>query len=333
MKGIQLVKTGDANKAFEVRELNRPEPKIGEVLIKVNSFGLNYADVMARNGLYKDAPPIPCTLGYEAVGIVEQIGQKVESFREGDRVLAFTRFGAYAEYCIADQRAIVKIGNKLTDAEATAVATQFCTAYFASYYMANIQGGEKILVHAAAGGVGLAVVQLAKLRGCKIYATAGSDDKIKFLEELGVDKAINYRKFDFQHQIQEKVDVIFDPIGGSSFKKGKKLLSHGGRIICYGGAERSGGGLLSTLKFVWNFGFFTPIALLMKSQGIIGVNMLRIADNKPELLQQLMREVIDLVNAGEIKPYIGNVYKHNDIAKAHQYLESRESIGKIVVEW
>jgi NADPH:quinone reductase-like Zn-dependent oxidoreductase len=333
MKAITLVKNGAAASAFEIRDKKTPLPGKGEVVVKVDAFGLNYADVMARNGLYKDAPPLPSVLGYEAVGTIHQVGEGVTSFYTGQKVLAFTRFGAYAEYCIADERALVELPETISNGEAVALATQYCTAYFSAYNMGNIQEGEKILVHAAAGGVGTAVIQLAKLRGCEIYGTAGSEEKIDYLKKLGVDHPINYRSSDFSEVIRDEIDVIFDPIGGSSFKRGKKMLAQGGRILCYGGAERSGGGLVSTLKFVWNFGFFTPIALLMKSQGIIGINMLRIADNKPLVLQKTMQNVVQLYKDGKIKPHIGASFKSEEIGKAHAFLESRKSIGKIVVEW
>lgn len=333
MKAITLVKNGSASNAFEIREKEVPVPNAGEIVVKVDAFGLNYADVMARNGLYKDAPSLPSVLGYEAVGTVHKIGVGVEGIKEGQRILAFTLFGAYAEYCIADQRAVVVLPDSIPNGEAAALATQYCTAYFAAINMANIQKGEKILVHAAAGGVGTAVIQLAKLKGCEIYGTAGSDEKLNYLKELGVHYPINYRKVDFAEVINDKIDVIFDPVGGSSFKRGKKLLAHGGRILCYGGAERSGGGFIKTLKFVWDFGFFTPIALLIKSQGIIGVNMLRIAVNKPFVLQQVMQDVVKLAHEGKLKPHVGGVYKAMQIADAHEFFESRKSVGKIIVEW
>lgn len=333
MKAITLIKNGPAKSAFETREVDIPHPKENEVLIKVDAFGLNYADVMARNGLYKGAPPIPCVLGYEAVGHVEKVGNKVNDLVPGDRVVSFTRFGAYAEYVIADKRAVVKISNDISNGEAVALPTQYCTAYFAAYEMINLHKGDKILVHAAAGGVGTAIIQLAKLKGCEIYGTAGSDEKLNYLKELGVDHPINYRKQDFEKVIKEKIDVIFDPVGGSSFKKDKTILDFGGRIVCYGGSERSKGGLISTLKFVWDFGFITPIALLMQSKSIIGVNMLTIGDNKPQAIQRAMENIMTLYSEKKIKPHIGGTFNASQIAEAHDFLESRKSMGKIVVEW
>lgn len=333
MKAVVLVKNGKGNEAFEIQEMPKPSISTGEVLVKVNCFGLNYADVMARNGLYKDAPPMPSVLGYEVVGTIESLGAGITDFKVGDRVLGFTLFGAYAEYAKVDERTLAKLPESISDEVGTCLATQYCTAYVAAHNMGNIQEGEKVLVHAAAGGVGTAVVQLAKLKGCKVYGTAGSVAKMDYLQSIGVDVPINYRTHDFSEVINEKVDVIFDPIGGSSFSKDKKLINYGGRIICYGAAERSGGGLLKTLKFVWDFGFLHPIGLLMKSFGVIGLNMLRVAETNPLIIKRSMEKVIELTVQGELKPHVGATYKAQDIGEAHDFLESRKSIGKVVVKW
>ncbi len=336
MKVIQLVKNGSASSAFEVKDIEKPSPKSEEVLIKVAAFGLNYADVMARNGLYADAPPLPSVLGYEAVGTINKLGANVQGFEIGQKVVAFTRFGAYAEYCIADHRAIAILPETISNGEAVALATQYCTAYFSALEMVNLHEGDNILIHAAAGGVGTALIQLAKEKSCNIYGTAGSQHKLDYLKQQGVDFPINYRKEDFAEHIQKlnvSMDVIFDPVGGSSFKRDKTILAHGGRIICFGGSERSSGSIIQTLKFVLGFGFMSPIGLLMKSQGVIGVNMLRIADHKPKVLQRIIKSVIALFNQGKIKPHVGGSFKADKIAEAHDFLENRKSMGKIVVEW
>ena len=336
MKAIQLVKNGNASSAFEVKEIETPSPKSGQVLIKVEAFGLNYADVMARNGLYADAPPLPSVLGYEAVGTINKLGANVQGFEIGQKVVAFTRFGAYAEYCIADQRAIAILPETISNGAAVALATQYCTAYFSALEMVNLHEGDNVLIHAAAGGVGTALIQLAKEKSCNIYGTAGSQYKLDYLKQQGVDFPINYRKEDFAEHIQKlnvRMDVIFDPVGGSSFKRDKTILAHGGRIICFGGSGRSSGGIIQTLKFVLGFGFMSPIGLLMKSQGVIGVNMLRVADHKPRVLQRIIKGVIELFNQGKIKPHVGGSFKADEIAEAHNFLENRKSIGKIVVEW
>lgn len=340
MRQITLIAEGDPNKAFEIREVATPTPKGTEVLIKVSHFGLNYADVMARNGLYNDRPPLPCVLGYEVVGHVEAIGSEVKSVKEGDFVLGFTKFRGYASHCLTDQLGVVKLSNGTNAAEATALATQYCTAWYAAKHMVNLLEGDRVLIHAAAGGVGTALVQIAKNAGCEVFGTAGSDKKLAYLQELGVDHPINYRKEDFSEHVHSilgnnRLDVAFDPIGGKNFKQSFKLVGSGGRIISFGASSlgNDGGGLISKLKLVFGFGFYHPIGLLMKSKALIGVNMLRIAENKPQLMNRMIQEVYDAYHAGQLKPHVGGTYPVSQLAEAHSFLENRSSIGKVAVYW
>jgi len=339
MKAIQLIKYGAASEAFRITETEKPGIESNEILIKVSSFGLNFADVMARRGLYQEAPPLPAVLGYEAVGVIEETGSNVKEWSVGQRVVAFTRFGGYAEYVKADQQALAAIPDNMDSGVATALSTQYCTAYYAAYDMANIHEGEVVMIHAAAGGVGIALTQLAHLRGCKVVGLAGSDEKIRFLKESGVELALNYRSVDFSvevpAQLGRKVDVIFDPVGGKSFKKDKKILDYGGRIVAYGASDQLNRrkGFISTMKLLFGFGFLHPVGLIVNSKGILGVNMLKIADHKPEILLNTLKSVVDLAEKGKIKPLVGKEYKAEEIAAAHDYFESRRSIGKIVLYW
>lgn len=340
MRSITLVKYGNSEASFALKEVGQPVPNADEVLIKVEAFGLNFADVLARKGLYKDAPPLPCILGYEVVGTIEQIGIESNDLKNGDRVVAFTRFGGYAEYCLANSKAVVKVPEQMENGVAVALATQYCTAYYCAHIAVTLFEGDHILVHSAAGGVGTALVQLAKKKGCIVYGTVSSNAKFKYLENLGVDHVINYQSSDFVQEIKQirgsqRLDVIFDAVGGTNYRKSKEVLSYGGRLVSYGIAERTGNraGLLSDLKMVWRFGFLHPIMLLMKSQGMIGVNMLRIADHNPAVLQRCLREVVQMYIEGKIAPSVGGIFKFDEIYKGHQLLEGRKSVGKIVVEW
>ena len=340
MRSITLVKYGNTEASFALKEIDKPTPNTDEILIRVEAFGLNFADVLARKGLYKDAPPLPCILGYEVVGTIEQMGTQSNDLKEGDRVVAFTRFGGYAEYCLANSKAVVKIPEQMENGVAVALATQYCTAYYCAHIAVTLLEGDHVLVHSAAGGVGTALVQMAKNKGCVIYGTVGSNDKFKYLENLGVDHVINYQSADFAQEVKQirgnqKLDVIFDAVGGINYRKSKRVLSYGGRLVSYGIAERTDkkGGLLSDLTMAWRFGFLHPILLLMKSQGMIGVNMLRIADHKPTVLQRCLKEVVQMSVEGKIAPTVGGVFKSDEIHQAHQLLEGRGSVGKIVVEW
>lgn len=337
MRQFVLEKFGDPDRAFRLRESAIPSPGVGQAVIECEGFGLNFADVMARRGLYQDAPPRPCVIGYEAVG---RLKQPLGNFAKGQRVLVFTRFGGYSSHIVADERTVRAIPEEIPLGEALALAVQYCTAYHAAYECVNVFEGDHVLVHAAAGGVGTALVQLLKRKGCVVYGTAGSDKKLGYLRALGVDHPINYNSQDFVAVVKEKcgirgLDVVFDPLGGSTFKKSFGLLGKGGRIIGFGAAEQLGGGfqIIDTLKLAFGFGLFSPIQLLMNSRAMVGVNMLHIADDRPHVLGRCMDACIDLWKQGEIKPHVGAEFSSNQLAEAHQFLESRQSMGKIAVRW
>ena len=166
MKAAVLVKNGAASTAFEMQEVPKPIAKPGEVLIKVAAFGLNFADVMARKGLYKEAPPLPCILGYDVAGIIDAVGEGVLTLKIGDRVTAMTRFGGYAEYAVTNARAVAIIPDYLPLTTATALATQYCTAVYAAAELVNLYPGDKVLVQSGAGGVGSALIQYAQYKQC-----------------------------------------------------------------------------------------------------------------------------------------------------------------------
>jgi synaptic vesicle membrane protein VAT-1 len=338
MKAAVLVKQGAASKAFEIRELPKPQPKNDEVLIKVAAFGLNFADVMARNGMYKEAPPLPCVLGYDVAGTVESVGADVTNVKARDRVTALTRFGGYAEYVVTKSSAAAIIPAGLDDAAATALATQYITAYYAAAEAVNLFAGDKVLIQSGAGGVGTALIQFAKHKGCEIFSTAGSDEKLQYLKSLGVHHAINYNREDFETKIKslttgKGVDVIFDAVGGASVKKGFRSLAAGGRIVCYGAADFTDKNIFGKIKTALGFGFYHPVMLMMPSKSMIGINMLSIGDQKPAVIQRCLEAVIRLYSEGVFIPTIGKVFSVNEIAAAHEYLEKRKSMGKVVMKW
>lgn len=334
MKAIVLHQYGNADQAFSSKEVNEPILNDNQVKIKVEAFGLNYADIMARRNLYKDAPPLPAILGYEAVGIVIEQGKNVAENFIGKRVVAFTRFGSYAEVVVTESNAIVAINSNDDPGKMLALATQYCTAYFASHIATTIQPDDLILQHAAAGGVGLAMLEFAQLRGAKLIGLTSKDNKVEFLKSRGCYDAINYTQTDYAEYIQKKysrIDSSFNSVAGKTFKKDLKLLNYGGRMVCYGAAERLKGasGFFGNLALVWRMGLIIPVKLLMQSQSLIGVNMLRIADHKPNQLQHCMLEVMALYRQGKINPEASHKFHVDEIAKAHALLESGNSIGKV----
>ena len=340
MKSIAIKKFGSAGNAFVISEHAQPVPKENEVLVDVTCFGLNYADVLARKGIYPDCPPLPAVIGYEVVGRIASVGANVDPKRVGERVVAFTRFGGYATHAVADARVAVPISDAISNEAATALATQYCTAYYAAEEMVKLHQGDVVLIQAAAGGVGTALVQLCKRRGCMVIGTAGSDEKCKYVLKLGADYAINYRTHDFAKECKRilgdrKPDIIFDSLGSTAYRKAYKMLGAGGRLVGFGVAELSGttNKLMRIAKGMFGFGFYHPALFLSKSVSLISVYMLPVADRRPDILQRCLETVVALAERGDVKPYVDKVFPANQIAEAHDYLEQRKSMGKVVVTW
>lgn len=338
-EAFYLVKKGIPSVAFERRQHEFHPPVGREVIIEVEAFGLNYADVMARKGLYREAPPFPCVIGYEVVGKISQVGPDANPALLGQRVLAFCRFGGYARHVRTFDDAFVPVENQPAE-DLLALCTQAVTAYYMSEYLAPLHAGDKVLIHAAAGGVGTMLIQLAKRKGAKVIAKIGSDDKAELVRSLGADCVVNYRASDYEAQVnaflgKDRLDVSFNPVAGSTFKKDMRLLGAGGRIILFGGSELSNGkwGMFSALNFVRKMGFIIPVGLMMGSKNILGVNMLKIADNKREVLDTCLRAVVELYKEGALKPQIGGKYTAQQLNEAHSALESGKSTGKLAVFW
>ena len=340
MKAIYLIKNGDSKKAFEIRETDIPNPGKGEIVVKVEASGLNYADVMARRGLYKAAPAIPSILGYDVAGTIHAIGLDIKGLKIGQRVAAMSRFGGYAEYALTQAGAVISLPDSIDFALATALATQAATAVYCADFAIRLYRGDRILVHAAAGGVGTILVQLAKAKGCIVYGSA-SGLKHSYLKEIGVDFPVDSHAENPLEEVaknlnREKLDVIFDNIGGLSFQKGFKMLGPGGRMVAYGAAAQNRGkksSQLNSIRVGMGFGFYSPIGMIVKSQSVTGVNMLSIADHKPMILKEVMDEVGRLTKEGIIRPVLGKAFPADRIAEAHDFLESRKSTGKIALLW
>lgn len=258
----------------------------------------------------------------------------------GQRVAAFTRFGGYATRVVAPEAGVVPIPEDMEPGVALALTVQYCTAYHVAEHVTTMFEGDHVLVQAAAGGVGTALVQLAKRRGCIVYGTAGSAEKLKYLRELGVDHPINYREENFYEKIKamrgkQGIDKVFDSLGGKAFKQGYKLLGPGGTIVGFGNASRSNSmrNVFGDLKTLFGFGFYSAAFVLVDSKAVVGVNMLRIADHKPAVLKQCLEAVVALAAAGEVKPTIGAEFSHDKLGDAHEYVATRKSIGKVFVKW
>lgn len=338
-EAIVLTKIGSAASAFERKIIQLPALGVDEVCIESEAFGLNYADVMARHGLYKEAPQLPCVLGYELVGKVMAVGENVSKDWIGKRVLAFSRFGGYARKVQTKENAIVAIHDIPTEI-AMSLSTQGVTAYYMSDVVSPIRKNQHVLIHAAAGGVGSLLIQLAKRKGAVVYAKIGSEDKRELVKTLGADVALNYRSTNYEEELSNslgsaKLSASFNPVAGDTIKKDMKLLGPNGRLFLFGGSQMIGGkfGLFSKLNFLYKMGFVLPIGLMMQSKSIIGVNMLKIADEFPDIISDCMKEMLDLYRNKEITTHVGGIFSVDQMSEAHELLESGKSMGKITVRW
>ena len=337
MNAWVLVRHGPTERAFALREIPDPVAGRGQVLIRSEGFGLNYADVMARKGLYREAPPPPCIIGYEAVGRVEYCGDGVPAHLLGRRVVAITRFGGYAEMAVTDHRAVVPIDDSVPLGTACALATQGATAWYLAMIARPVRKGEHAVVHSAAGGVGNLLVQLLMHQGGEVIAMANGADKVRALHELGIRHVIDRARGDYAEQVRTilkngRSQVVFNAVGGSTFKKDLALLGATGCLVLYGGAAR-GSGTIGALRFVLRMGVVIPILLMMRHQSLIGVNMLRLGDVRPDLLEECLHGIAKAHADGWLRPMALSEFPSEQLPDAHTLLESGRSMGKVVVRW
>jgi len=313
----------------------------------VEYFGLNFADVSARKGNYQDAPPFPFIPGYEVSGEVVKVGGSVTDFQIGDKVGAFTKFGGYAQYAAAPALGCFKVPEGMSMAEAAGIPVAFATAYHCIFNTGPVRKGDKILIHAAAGGVGLAAVQIAKYVGYEVYGAASSPAKLKDLTDTwGVDHVINYKENDFVEEIckleglkgdsKRCLDIVLDSVGGSQFKQDLELLRPGGRMVAYGAAGlNSSGGFFSKIGMVGSvLSMLTvnAIDLLLSSISFCGVNMKRVGDQRPDILKECIDGVLKMFQEGSLRIHIHKVYDWKQLHEAHNDIESRGTMGKLVIQ-
>lgn len=335
MKAVPIRSAGPPE-SLSVTDLPRPEPGPGEIRIRVHRAGVNFADVLARQGLYPDAPEMPFIPGYEVSGFVDAVGPGVPDMREGDRAAAFTRFGGYAEWAVAKAAFAVPLPDGLAFAAGAAVPVNGATAYHCLFHTGILLPGDRVLVHAAAGGVGLAAVQMAKGAGAVVFGTAGSPEKVRVLREMGVDHPIDYTANDFVAEVREAtggegVDVILDSVGGDMLERDLRILRPGGRLVFLGLAAASGKSRPLVFRELLRAPHLQPIKLLEGSRGFVGVNILRILDHRPALGACLLRKVFDAVAAGTLKPVIAAELPLEKAGEAHALLQGRRTVGKVLL--
>jgi NADPH:quinone reductase-like Zn-dependent oxidoreductase len=336
MRQIVTTTTGDID-VLKVQQKPDPTPRDDQVVIRVRAAGLNFADILARQGLYPDSPPKPCVMGYEVAGVVEAVGKDVDSSLVGKPVAAMTRFGGQSDMVAVKAMQIFDKPEKLTFEQAAAIPVNYLTAYALLVVMGSLHAGESVLIHNAGGGVGLAAIDIAKKIGAVTYGTA-SPGKHKFLAERGLDHAIDYRKQDWLPVLKQLtdgrgVDLVIDPIGGAHWKKSYAALRATGRLGMFGISTVSANGIsgkLNMLKAAIQTPRFHPFALLNKNRGVFGLNLGHMW-HEPEKVAVWMRELLRGIDEGWVNPYVDRAFPFDEAGAAHRYLEERKNIGKVVL--
>jgi NADPH:quinone reductase-like Zn-dependent oxidoreductase len=303
----------------------------------VRASGVNFADLMARLGLYRDAPPLPCVVGYEVAGDVDAVGAGVPASRVGERVVSFTRFGGYSDVVCVRADGAMRIPDRLSYSEAAAIPVNWVTAWHMIVYLGNLKPGQKMLVQAAAGGVGTAAIQIAKSIGAEIYGTA-SPGKHERLKQMGLDHAIDYRSEDFEKIVLEKtsgkgVDLALDAVGGESFKKSFRCLRPSGKLMMFGASSVAPDGsssIFTALGSVMKMPIFWSLPFLQSNKGIFGINLGRMW-SEVDLMREELQAVIDGAAGGKWKPIVDLEVPFAEAAKAHQRLGDRGNFGKVVL--
>jgi NADPH:quinone reductase-like Zn-dependent oxidoreductase len=330
MRAVVITKHGGPG-VLQVQEQPDPELGPGEVRIQVAAAGINFADVMARMGLYADAPKTPCVVGYEVAGTVLELGEGVEGLSPGQRVFAGTQFGGYASQVVAAAGDVVALADELSFEQGAAIPVNYGTAWAGLLGYGSLQPGERVLVHSAGGGVGIAATQIAKHTGAEVYGTA-SPGKHARITELGVDHALDYTRPGWERGLP-KFDVILDAVGGKSFRLSYSLLRPGGRLVAFGASSVVSGerrNLVTALRAVVRMPRFNMIKQMSESKAVIGLNMLTLWKDHGTLEPWIapMRELLD---DGTVKPVVAGAFSFEEAGAAQSMITERRNVGKVVL--
>lgn len=335
MRQVFITKAG-APEVLQVRESPDPEAGAKQVRIRVKAAGINFADLAARTGMYPDAPKIPCVVGYEVSGVIDQVGAGVTGLAVGDRVMGMPHFGGYTDTLVVPDVQAYKIPDAMSFEEAAALPVVYLTAHHMMLFTGHLRPGSKVLIHSVAGGVGLAALQLARAEKCIIFGTA-SKSKHDFLRAEGcqhpIDSAGDYVAAVRELAGPSGVDLVLDPVGGRSWKDGYKLLGPAGRLVCFGVSSMQAGKTSTWGKvFGMLFGmpWFNPIKLMNDNKTVSGCNMGHLFEHV-ELLRPQLEALVKLYEAGVIKPHVDKTFPFADAPAAHHYLHDRKAKGKVLL--
>lgn len=304
-------------------DISVPEPAEGEVRIKNRAAALNFYDILLIQGKYQVRPPRPFTPGSEIAGVIDAVGSGVSNFKVGDRVQAMASNGGFAEYSLAPAAKTFRIPDAMSFEEAAAMIVIYQTSYFALTARTTIKPGDWLLVHAAAGGVGVSAMQIGRALGARIIATAGSEDKLQFCLSQGAEHAVNYRDASWVNQIKQftdghGADVIYDPVGGEIFELSTKCIAPEGRLLVIGFA----GGTIPSIA---------ANRILLKNISVVGAYWGGYLEHHPNYMAETQAELFKMYEAGQIKPVVSQTFNLEDAVNALQALATRKTYGKVVL--
>lgn len=334
MRAVVITKHGGPG-VLQVQERADPPLGPGQLRIEVAAAGINFADVMARLGLYPDAPKTPCVVGYEVAGTVLELGEAASTpahpFNVGDRVFAGTQFGGYASQVAAAAGDVVALPEGLSFEQGASIPVNYGTAWAGLIGYGNLQPGERVLIHSAGGGVGIAATQIAKRAGVEVYGTASQGKHARCLE-LGVDHVVDYTRDGWERGLP-KFDLVMDAIGGKSFRRSYGLLRPGGRLVAFGASAVVSGerrNLASALGTVVRMPRFNLVKQMSESKAVIGLNMLSLWKDRGTLEPWIapMRQMLD---DGTIKPVVAGTFSFEEAGAAQNMITERRNVGKVVL--
>lgn len=337
MRQLSIIGNGGPEK-LQLQELPDPAPQPGELRVRVKASGVNFADILARRGLYPDAPPKPCVVGYEVSGVVDEVGAGVDGSWMGREVFGLTRFGGYADTVLVPERQLFEKPASLSHEQAAAIPVNYLTAWQLLVVCGSLSADESVLIHNAGGGVGLAAIDIGRHVGATLYGTA-SASKHAFLKQRGLHHAIDYRTQDWSEELQRLTDgrgveLITDPLGGNHWKKSYRALRHTGRMGMFGISVATESGLfgpLKLLKAVSGMPLFNPISLMNDNRGVFGVNMGHLW-HEGEKIRRWMAILLDGVRDGWVRPHVDCSFPLERCGEAHTYMEERRNTGKVVLK-
>jgi NADPH:quinone reductase-like Zn-dependent oxidoreductase len=336
MRQIYITGHGGPEK-LQVREAADPQPRGDELRIRVRASGINFADILARQGLYPDAPKLPCVVGYEVSGTVDAAGPDARQDWIGKDVFALTRFGGYSDTVVVPQIQVFQKPAALTHEQCAAIPVNYLTVWQLLVVMGSLSADETVLVHNAGGGVGLAAIDVARHIGARIYGTA-STSKHAFLKERGLHEAIDYRQTDWSQELARLTDgrgveLIIDPLGGSHWKKSYRALRSTGRLGMFGistSTESGWFGPLRLLKVALGMPFFHPVPLMNNNRAVFGVNMGHLWHETAKI-RVWADALLQGVSAGWVRPHVDKTFTFAQAGEAQAYIEARRNIGKVVL--